>query len=89
MSAQRGIKKLKTNKIPVIRLNCKLEDMKGTKSSIESQFFCNPNQDFITNGKLNKQIKDSIGNKSKQIPNRIIEQNSVVEVVDIDADDSS
>ena len=36
MFVQTGIKKLKMNKIPVIRLNFKLDDMKGTRASTES-----------------------------------------------------
>ena len=35
MYIQKEIKKLKANKTPVILLNFKLEDMKGTKLSIE------------------------------------------------------
>ena len=35
MYIQKEIKKLKANKMPVILLNFKLEDMKGTKLSIE------------------------------------------------------
>ena len=71
MSVQKGIKKLKANRIPVSLLNCKVDDMNGTKLSIASQFFCKPKPDFIINGKLSKLIKDKKGNKFTETPIKI------------------
>lgn len=62
------IKKLTTNRIPVILLNIKVEDMKGTRLSTESKFFCNPNPDFISKGMLRKVIKVIRGNKFVDTP---------------------
>ncbi len=62
------IKKLTTNKAPVTLLNIKVEDMNGTKFSIESKFFCNPNPDFIIKGILSNVIRDIRGNKFVDTP---------------------
>ena len=42
--------------------------MNGTRLSIESKFFRNPNPDFIINGIVNRVIRDKIGNKFVETP---------------------
>jgi hypothetical protein len=42
--------------------------MNGTRLSIESKFFCNPNPDFIIKGILSKVIKEIRGNKFVDTP---------------------
>ena len=65
------IKKLATNRTPVILLNINVDDMNGTRSSTESKFFRNPNPDFIINGIVSKVINDTRGNKFVDTPSII------------------
>jgi len=65
------IKKLATNRTPVTLLNIKVDDMDGTRSSIESKFFRNPNPDFIIRGIVSRVIKDTRGNKFVETPSII------------------
>jgi hypothetical protein len=62
------IKKPTTNKVPVILLNIKVEDMYGTRFSTESKFFLSPNPDFIIKGMPRRLIKDIKGNRFADTP---------------------
>ena len=68
MLCHNPIKKLTTNRVPVILLNNKVEDINGTRFSIESKFFRNPNPDFIINGMPSKVIRDIRGKKFIDTP---------------------
>ena len=57
----------------MIRLNIKVEDIDGINSSIELKFLFKPSPDFITNGRLNKVIRDKSGKTPIEIPNIITE----------------
>jgi hypothetical protein len=45
--------------------------MNGTRLSIESKFFRNPNPDFIINGIVSRVISDTRGNKFVDTPSII------------------
>ncbi len=68
MSCHNPIKKLTTNRVPVILLNIKVEDMNGTRFSIESKFLRNPNPDFIIKGIPSRVIRDISGNRFADTP---------------------